>query len=284
MKRRQSKANAMNMVNINSALQSPLDFALSERDRDIKRKIETAIRMGNTCLAYQPVVTSRASDRVAFYEGLIRILDADGSVLPAGDFMHIAESRESGRIIDCLALEAGLEALAQEPTLRLSINMSARTIGYSRWMDSLERGLHVDRTIAERLILEITEASAMAAPDLVCTFMEELHCLGISFALDDFGAGYTAFRYFKEFNFDILKVDGQFIRNINEDTNNQVLASALVSIGQHFDMLTVAETVETPAEAAFLASAGFDCLQGYHFGRPSIHPFWQDQHAIRAAG
>ena len=274
----------MKMVEINSSLQSPLDFALSERDRDIKRKIEAAIQTGNICLAYQPVVTSKAQDRVAFYEGLIRILDEDGQVLPAGDFMHVAETRESGRIIDCLALEAGLTALAQEPALRLSINISARTIGYSRWMESLERGLHANPTAAERLILEITEASAMAVPDLVSNFMEDLHCRGISFALDDFGAGYTAFRYFKDFYFDILKVDGQFIRDIDQDTNNQVLASALVSIGQHFDMLTVAESVETPAEAAFLASAGFDCLQGYHFGHPTIHPYWQSREKIRAAG
>jgi len=90
-------------------------------------------------------------------------------------------------------------------------------------------------------------------PELVTVFMAELHRRGISFALDDFGAGYTAFRYFKDFYFDILKIDGQFIRGIHEDANNQVLASALLSIGQHFDMLTVAEAVEDPQEAAFFA-------------------------------
>ncbi|HAR52570.1 MAG TPA: EAL domain-containing protein, partial [Roseovarius nubinhibens] len=69
-----------------------------------------------------------------------------------------------------------------------------------------------DPTVAERLILEITESSAMVVPELVTGFMEKLQHKGVSFALDDFGAGYTSFRYLKQFYFDILKIDGQFIR------------------------------------------------------------------------
>jgi predicted signal transduction protein with EAL and GGDEF domain len=71
-------------------------------------------------------------------------------------------------------------------------------------------------------------------------------CDGISFALDDFGAGYTAFRYFRDFFFDMIKIDGQFIRGIASNPDNQVLTQALASIGKHFDMFTVAESVETP--------------------------------------
>jgi EAL domain-containing protein (putative c-di-GMP-specific phosphodiesterase class I) len=66
----------------------------------------------------------------------------------------------------------------------------------------------------------------------------------------------------------MLKIDGQFVRDIHRDANNQVLAQALVSIGQHFDMLTVAEAVEDAGEAAWLAEIGIDCLQGFYFGAP----------------
>ncbi len=257
-------------------MENPLAVASNQQDRAIFRLIENAIQRGDVLLAYQPVVSARAPDRAAFYEGLIRILDRDGKILPAGQFMHVAETREVGRILDCLALEQGLGALARFPTLRLSINMSARSIGYPRWMETLNSGLARNPTSAERLILEITESSAMVMPDLVTVFMADMHRRGISFALDDFGAGYTAFRYLKDFYFDILKIDGSFIRNIDQDANNQVLAAALVSIGQHFDMLTVAEAVETPEEAAFLQSAGIDCLQGYLFGYPTTNPDWQN--------
>lgn len=271
-------------MNISSGeMDSPLAFAMSRQEKSVHRLIEQAVRQGDVMLAYQPVVVAKRPDTPAFYEGLIRILDDNHNILPAGDFMPVAETREVGRIIDCLALEMGLNALREQPTLRLSINMSARSIGYPRWKETLNKGLAQDNTVAERLILEITESSAMIMPDLVSVFMADLHQQGISFALDDFGAGYTAFRYLRDFYFDIIKIDGQFIRNIHEDANNQVLTEALVSIGQHFDMLTVAEAVEKPEEAAFLQSAGFDCLQGYYFGMPTTMPSWLDQQPAKAA-
>lgn len=268
----------------NGELDSPLAYASARRDEGIFRKIERAIRNKDVLLAYQPVVSARRPDQPAFYEGLIRILDEDHAILPAGEFMPVAETREIGRVIDALALEIGLQTLLEQPGLRLSINMSARSIGYARWMETLNRGLARDKTIAERLILEITESSAMVMPDLVTVFMADLHQRGICFALDDFGAGYTAFRYLKDFYFDIIKIDGQFIRNIHEDTDNQVLTAALISIGQQFDMLTVAEAVELPEEAAYLQAIGFDCMQGYYFGMPTTRPRWQDARDVRAAG
>ncbi len=250
---------------------SPLAAATAFRDKGILGKVRRALARHDVLLAYQPVVYASDPDNVAFYEGLIRILDENQRVIPAGDFMPAAENEEAGRLIDCFALELGLRALAERPDLRLSINMSARSIGYPPWMSVLREGLSTDPTSGERLILEITESSAMLMPELVQVMMSDLASHGITFALDDFGAGYTAFRYFKEFNFDVLKIDGQFVRDIHRDANNQVLAQALVSIGKHFDMLTVAEAGEDAGEAAWLAEIGFDCLQGFYFGAPSIN-------------
>src|SRR5690606_10175489 len=134
------------------------------------------------------------------------------------------------------------------------------------------RGIRADPTVAERLILEITESSAMVMPDAVTVFMADLQAEGISFALDDFGAGHTSFRYLREFYFDILKIDGQFIRGIATSPDNQCLTSALLSIGRQFDMFTVAESVENAADAAWLTEAGIDCMQGYYFGAPTGTP------------
>lgn len=265
---------ALPLLDPNAALDSPLDYAITMRDRGILREVEKAVNTRNVALAFQPVVQARSTDRIAFHEGLIRILDDRGTPLPAAQFMPVAETRELGRRMDCLALEQGLATLARVPNMRLSINMSARSIGYPRWTETLRRGLEDDPRIAERLILEITEASAMVMPDVVNVFMNDMHRRGVSFALDDFGAGYTAFRYLKDFHFDLVKIDGQFVRGIESDPNNQVLAQALVAIARQFDMFIVAEAVETAAEAEFLISAGVDCLQGYHFGRPEVDPEW----------
>jgi len=134
-------------------LGSPLAVAVDQRDRHALVMVAEAVRHGNLRLAFQPVVQSGAIGKIAFYEGLIRILDKTGRTIPARDFIGAVETSELGREIDCAALEMGLRALARHPTLRLSINMSARSIGYPRWKQVLNRILEREPTVAERLIL-----------------------------------------------------------------------------------------------------------------------------------
>lgn len=246
--------------------------------------VRGAVSRGNAVLAYQPVVQADRPDHAAFHEGLIRIIDETGRIVPLRDFLPLAETTELGRQIDCLSLSLGLKSLAEEPSLRLSINMSARSIGYPAWLRILREGIAADDSIAERLILEITESSAMGMPDLVGRFMQELQAQGVSFALDDFGAGYTSFRYLRDFCFDMIKIDGQFVRDIATQRDNQVLARALQSIAHHFDMFTVAESVETADDAAFLIDMGIDCLQGYYFGAPTIMPPWKSPSSAARRG
>jgi len=198
--------------------ESPLSSALAQRDASIMEMVRRALRRKEVLLAYQPVIQGQDHSRVAFYEGLIRVLDETGRIIPAKDFIETIETREEGRMIDCLAIEL--------------------------------------------------------VPDLVIDFMARMQRRGISFALDDFGAGYTAFRHFKDFYFDVVKIDATFVRHIDTDTDNQVLMQALVSIAQQFDMFTVAEGIERPEEAKYLAHLGVDCLQGYLFGVPTPAKPW----------
>jgi len=260
------------VIDAQAGLASPLGVMISQQDRDTMAMVRAAIDSRRMRLAYQPVVLSRDPAKVAFHEGLIRVLDPNGRVIPARDFIDAVESTEIGREIDCIALELGLGALIRHPAIRISVNMSARSIGYPRWMRVLKKGLAASPTVGERLILEITESSAMLVPELVIAFMQDLQAEGVAFALDDFGSGYTAIRYFKDFFFDILKIDGQFIRGIHRDPDNAALTAALLSIGRHFQMFTVAEAVETPEEARFLMNLGVDCLQGYLFGAATLKP------------
>jgi EAL domain-containing protein (putative c-di-GMP-specific phosphodiesterase class I) len=234
------KRNGKKWNEVSPDQQSPLDAAVAARDAGVIQMVKEAVHHKQVALAYQPVVQTARPSQPAFYEGLIRLFDETGRIIPARDFIDQIEEIELGRQIDCIALEKGLQVLRETPQIRLSINMSARSIGYTRWMSTLKRGLRADPTVAERLILEITERSAMTVPELVVSFMSDLQRKGISFALDDFGSGYTSFRYLRDFYFDILKIDGEFIRNIHTDPDNQVLTKAMVAIAQQFDMFTVA--------------------------------------------
>ncbi|MBU2957003.1 EAL domain-containing protein [Paracoccus sp. 1_MG-2023] len=254
---------------------SPLENAIRQQDSLTLSAVTMAVDRASAVLAFQPIVQSQRTRTPAFYEGLIRIIDETGRLVPLRDFMPQAEKTELGRKIDCLSLSLGLQTLAEDPGLRLSINMSARSILYPRWMETLRRGISEDPTLGERLILEITESSAMGMPHEVQGFMSEVQSHGVSLALDDFGAGYTSFRYLRDFCFDMIKIDGQFIREISDNPDNQVLTRALQSIAHHFDMFTVAESVETAEDAAFLIDIGVDCMQGYYFGAPTIAPPWK---------
>ena len=249
---------------------------------DILATVRTALSTRAAALAFQPIVQAGTPHNPAFFEGLIRLSDPGGRLVPARDFIEVVEGTELGAEIDALALDLGLAALRTHPGLRLAVNMSTHSIGAPRWCDTLRRGLDADATVGERLILEVTETSAMGAPDQVAAFMRDLHGRGVAFALDDFGAGATSFRYLRDFRFDIVKIDGQFIGGLGHNTDNQVLVKAMVSIARHFEMLTVAEKVETAADASACAGFGINCLQGYHFGAPALRPDWEQSSRLSA--
>lgn len=251
-------------------LLDPLYFAMASRDADVLQLVRDALAAGRAQLAFQPIVMTQDHKTIAFYEGLIRVTDDAGRVIPAAHFMPVIEETELGRQIDVVTLDLAFKTLRANPVLRLSINVSARSLGDGRWRRVMERALKGQASLADRLILEMSETSVMQLHEVVAQFMEEMQPRGIAFALDGFGAGMTAFRHLKEFFFDLVKIDKSFVRNIAQDPDNQVLAEALITVAQQFEMFTVADGVESAGDAAYLATIGADCLQGYHFGVPKF--------------
>jgi len=139
--------------------------------------------------------------------------------------------------------------------------------------------------IAPRLIVEITESHAAESVAEASRFIESLHDLGFKVALDDFGAGFTSFRNLKDLPFDIIKVDGMFAIDMDNNPQNQGFISALVGLAKLFDAKTVVEWVEDAHSADKLRDWGVDYLQGYKFGKPLKEPQWpvspQSSHADR---
>lgn len=253
---------------------NPLDSAVSARDATALQMVRDAIRHKQVQLAYQPVMAAHDTKKPVFYEGLIRVPDATGRIIPARDFMPAVVTSETGRDLDCLALELGLGVLGRVPNIKLSINMSGRSIGYGRWMRSLSAGLLRYPSIAGRLILEITESSVTDLPELVRDFMEDLQMQGLLFALDDFAADQTSFLHLRDFYFDIVKLAGSFSKDIATNHDNQIIAGAIAHLCRGFDIHSVANHVESPRDCETLKALGFDCLQGFAFGAPSIHAPW----------
>ncbi|WP_424985888.1 EAL domain-containing protein [Microbulbifer sp. S227A] len=263
---------------------SPVDAVIAARDSQTLDMVKNAVASGQTMLAFQPVMQARAPRKTAFYEGLIRVLDRSGRVIPARTFMPSIEATELGREIDCITLETGLRTLAANPSIRLSLNMSARSVGYKRWMRILDRHLKQNATVGERLVLEMSEQSAMSMPELVVDFMDHLQDRNIGFALDNFGSGALVLQYLNDFYFDAVKLNGPFMHRLAGNPDSQSIVRALIAVARQFDMLVIAGCVERKPDAGFLVSAGVDCLQGHLFGAPTVRPPWIPQPADSQAG
>lgn len=254
------------------ALASPFDAAISAQDRETMSMVTLALKERRMRLAYQPVVYAADPAMIGFFEGFIRLLNQRDQVIPARDFMGAVEQTQLGRDIDCAALQMGLMALQRNPQIRVSINMSARSVGYRPWANILRKALRDSPRLGRNLILEITEPSTLQVPDVLKPFMTEMRDHGIVFALDDFGADVTSLRLLRELRFEIAKIDGVLVKNVDESADRQAVARAAIAIAQELEMYVVAEAVETEGEANWLREAGVGCLQGYLFGPPTVTP------------
>ncbi len=257
---------------IEPSLADPLTVAVSAADRETLAMVRAALTLRRMRLAFQPAVYAADPSIIGFYEGYIRLLDPQDRVIPAREFMDVAETQELGREIDVAALQLGLHTLQRTPGIRIAVNMSARSVGYKTWVQTLRQALKAHPGLGRRLILEISEASAMQMPDVLLPFMKELRAEGIAFTLDDFGAGATSLQLLSEFRFEIAKLDGRFVRGMEKDPSHQQILRAAIAMAREFGMFLVAEAVETPAEANWLRDEGVGCLQGYLFGAPEVAP------------
>ena len=254
------------------ALSSPLNAAISVQDRETLAMVASALKDRRMRLAFQPVVYAADPSVIGFFEGFIRLLNLRDQVIPARDFMAAVEQRQLGREIDCAALQMGLMAMQRNPQIRVSVNMSARSVGYRPWIDILRRALQETPRLGKSLILEINEASAMQVPDVLKPFMSEMREHGIVFALDDFGAGMTSLRLLQELGFEIAKIDGSLVKHVDRSPDGQAVARTAITMARELGMYVVAEAVETEGEAKWLVDAGAGCLQGYLFGAPTVTP------------
>jgi EAL domain-containing protein (putative c-di-GMP-specific phosphodiesterase class I) len=231
--------------------------------------VAQALAQGRIGFHFQPVVRAENPRLPAFFEMLARLTTPDGTVLTAGAFLPAVEAGPLGRAVDRLALGHALRVLAANPALRLSVNMSPRSMGDADWLAMLGAAARGGSGVCGRLILEITEDAAMADCAQTIDFMRHVRSTGCAFALDDFGAGATGFRHFRDFRFDMVKIDGSFIQGVHAARDSQVLVECLSAVARHFEMFTVAERVEDPADADWLRGMGIDCFQGYLYGRPA---------------
>ncbi|MEQ8964338.1 MAG: GGDEF and EAL domain-containing protein [Azospirillaceae bacterium] len=239
----------------------------------VAEQVKDALKKDRLLLAIQPVVRT-GDHRVDFNEALLRLRDTEGGIVPAGVFVPVIERLGLMREMDARVLDLAVARLVADPQLRLAMNISGLTAVDQGWLRQLEGLVGGDRSVAERLTVEITETAAIQDIEETARFVAGVRELGCRIALDDFGAGYTSFRHLKTLTVDIVKIDGAFVRGIATNPDNRMFVRTLVGLARNFGLATVAECVETAEDAAALREEKVDWLQGWYFARPSVDHVW----------
>lgn len=243
------------------------------KEAQVLTNVMEAIDANRMHLAFQPVVDAN-SHRVTFHEALLRMEEKNGTISLAADFIGTAEKLGLIKFIDHYALKLTLTALADYPDAQLSLNVSHETAKDPEWISNLASGLRMVPGASDRLIVEITESHAASNIQEAQKFVNTIHEMGCKVAIDDFGAGYTSFSNLKDLEIDIIKVDGSFCADLENNRQNQIFIRALLDLAKAFDVKIVVEWVESAETAALLAEWGVDYLQGAVFGMPLAVAPW----------
>lgn len=237
-------------------------------------KLKQALRADDLVLFAQPIVARGRSDaRPGRYEVLVRMLD-EGQTVSPGAFLPAIEKHGLAIDLDRWVVDHTLDYLTALPdelrtqAERISINLSGHSLGSQRFRSYLVDRVRECSLPASMICFEITETAAVVHLDNALKFIRALQDLGATFALDDFGAGVSSFGYLRSLPVDCLKIDGQFVRNIQASALDRGIVTAINDIAHVMGMETVAEFVENQATADRLERIGVDYLQGYHLGRP----------------
>lgn len=243
------------------------------RNSHMSDVILTALNERRVRLAFQPIVSDLGESPLKF-ECLIRMRAEDGREVPAPEFIPVAERLGLVHLLDRRVLELAINTLAACPHIHLNVNISMETVKDAVWAEGYLAHLRANASLVRRIAVELTETQVIDAIDASIEFVSEVKALGASFAIDDFGAGYTSFRNLKALDIDTLKIDGSFVTGVSSSRENQLFVRTLLDLARNFGMKTVAEWVDNEADAMLLKGLGVDYLQGYLIGKPETNPKW----------
>jgi len=187
----------------------------------------------------------------------IGLAEKTGLIIPIGEWVLIEACRQMRQWLD-----------QGHHGWRMAVNLSAIQFCHAGLVDSVARALQQNSLPANCLTLEITETTAMHDADASLTVLQRLSDMGVDLSIDDFGTGYSSLMYLKRLPANELKIDRGFVRDLEQDSDDAAIVSAIVALGQALGLRIVAEGVETDRQQDFLTRLGCDSLQGYLLGQP----------------
>jgi len=238
----------------------------------LESKLTRALDRGEFHLHYQPQLHLK-SCKILSREVLLRWSHPEFTDITPDQFIPLLE--ETGLIVpvgEWVLRAAFLDEMIRQkaglPAQRVAINLSIRQFcqpDFAKVVESIIDETGIDPRYVE---LEVTEGLLINDVTETAKILHQLHDLGVKLSIDDFGTGYSSMNYLKRLPFDTLKIDQSFVRDINTNTDDAAIASAIITLAHSMDLEVVAEGVETLEQLDFLIKQGCDVIQGYLCSRP----------------
>ena len=240
-------------------------------------KISEAVDTDRFVLYYQPIVPlSAEAGRELHFEILVRMLSESGELIMPDRFLPAAERYHLITSIDRWVVSNSLAWYAQyvngngvQRPDTMSINLSGFSISEAKFLGHIKGAIQTYQVPPQVLCFEITETAAVANLSAAAGFIRELKQLGCRFSLDDFGSGLSSFAYLKNLPVDYLKIDGEFVREMDSDEVSHAMVSAIHELGSVIGIRTIAEFVENDRIIEMLSAMGVDYAQGYAIAKPA---------------
>lgn len=218
---------------------------------------------------FQPIKPANSKNNLVIHELLMRI-NQDGRIVSAFEFIEIAEARGLINTMDLMVIEKAFKEIQRTQYEGiLFINLSPKSLIVGDFINKINAFVNKYDIQREKIVFEITERETVKNFSLLEKFVHNLKADGYKFAIDDFGSGFSSFHYIKKFPIDYVKIDGDFIININKDEKDRAFVNSIVTLAKELKIHTIAEFVENQEIVEILDELEIDYYQGYHIGKPS---------------
>ena len=224
-------------------------------------------------LYIQPIVSLENPKKTSHFELLLRGKGDDGEVVAPEKLVQAAEDFNMAPMLDRWVIQNLFKWINENSSSKLSqckfsLNISALSINDNELSEYIIEQAKKQNINPKKINIEVTERVAISNMKRCYDFMTELKKVGFSFSLDDFGTGYCSFKYIQTLPFDVIKIDGSFIKDIVTNKQNKVIVQAVSDIAKAFGRKTVAEYVESKEILECVRKIGIDYGQGYYFSTP----------------
>ncbi len=234
-------------------------------------RLRKAVENRRWTLQYQPVIVL-GDGSMTGVEALIRWIEPDGTMIPPGDFIPLAEELGLIEAIgDWVVEEVVYQARAWQDLgidLEIGFNLSPRQFWQPDLAGRILSQIREGGVDPAKIVVEVTESSAMIDPDRAQEILWELHGGGLRIAIDDFGTGYSSLSRLRDVPIDLLKIDRSFVSGVDAEPQAASIVSAFIELALGLGMTTLAEGIETRGELDLLVARGCELGQGYLFSRP----------------